>query len=155
MVIIFPWLFHDFWMTKSKNSMTFYMTYGIRDMCQGKEVGCGRPNPVWLGNQFKWNVMKKIKSSSISMLDISISLWWFVGFKRGTEPWGFERGCLVISMTFFWIFQNLESNSMTFPGLEKENEIPWLFQVFHDWIHPVLVWLKRVALIKGKNDGHW
>ena len=40
-------------------------------------------------------------------------------------------------------FQNLESNSMTFPGLEKENEIPWLFQVFHDWIHPVRALLGR------------
>ena len=38
---------------------------------------------------------------------------------------------------FLWIFQNLESISMTFPSLEKNNEIPWLFQVFHDWIHPV------------------
>ena len=27
---------------------------------------------------------------------------------------------------------------MTFPGLEKKNGIPSLFQVFQDWIHPVL-----------------
>ena len=33
-------------------------------------------------------------------------------------------------------FQNMASISMTFPGLEKENGIPFLFQVFHDWIHP-------------------
>ena len=32
-----------------------------------------------------------------------------------------------------------ELNSMTFPGLEKENGIPWLFQVFHDWIHLVIL----------------
>ena len=61
-------------MTESKNSMTFYMTYGIRDMYQGKKVGCGRPNRVGLVNQFKRNLMKKIKSISIFLLDISISL---------------------------------------------------------------------------------
>ena len=82
MVIIFPWLFHDFLMTEAKNSMTFY---GIRDIYQGKEVGCGRPNRVWLVNQFKRNVMKKIKFISIFMLDIAIFLCWCAGLKGETK----------------------------------------------------------------------
>ena len=86
---------------------------------------------IW--SQCKQNVMKLIKNKiSIFMLDISISLCWCTGFKRGTEPCCFARGCLIICMTFmnfpkpgvkFHVFSRPRKrkwNSMTFPGF------PWL-----------------------------
>ena len=88
---------------------------------------------------------------------INISLYWNAGWKKRTTP--FREGMPFNFHDFLWIFQNLESISMTFPGLEKENGIPWLFQVFHDWIHPVCTssrcsfWVWIVACVNFRGRG--
>ena len=64
----------------------------------------------------------------------NVSLYWNAGWKKGTTL--FRQRMPFNFHDFLWIFQNLESITMTFPCLEK-NGIPWLFQVFHHWIHPV------------------
>ena len=69
------------------------MTYGMKDTWTKARrlLRMWQAKPCMTWSQFKQNVMKKIKSISIIMLDRS---------------------------------SQVESNSMTFPGLEKENEIP-------------------------------
>ena len=117
--------------------MTFYMIYGVKRHVprQGGRMQQGIPCKIW--SRFKQNMMTKMKSIFIFMLDISISLCWCAGFERGNKLCGSARGFFIISMTSMNFPKPGDKNSMTFPGLEKENEIPWLFQVFHDWIHPL------------------
>ena len=109
------------------------MAWKIHVPRQGGSIQQGKPCMIW--SQFKQNVMKKIKYIVIFTLDITIFMWLCAGFKRWAETCSFTRGCLMISMTFMnFPKPGVKFHDFSRPG--KRNEIPWLFQVFHDWIHP-------------------
>ena len=80
-------------------------------------------------------VQEDVEDTKIWSDYINLSLYWNAGWKKRTMP--FCERMPFNFHDFLWIFQNLVSISLTFPGLKKYKGIPWLLKVFHDWIHPV------------------
>ena len=114
------------------------MLHGMKETCTEVPSSCrGHELPPVLAFRTTYKVpvtvQEDVEDTKIWSDYITVFLYWNAGWKKGTMP--FHERMPFNFHDFLWIFQNLESISMTFPG--KENGIPWLFQVFHDWIHPV------------------
>ena len=138
--IFFPWLFHASPWPKLKIKDLLHALWHERDMYRGHKL-LPRPQaptglPLRTTYKVPVTVQQIVEDTKIWSDYINVSLYWNAGWKKGTTP--FRERKPFNFHDFLWNFQNLESISMTFPGLEKNNGIPWLFQVFHDWIHPVM-----------------
>ena len=126
----FPWLLHD---RSFEIKDLLHTSWHERDMYWGHEL----PPvffPLSTTHKVRVTVQEDVEDTKIWSDYINVSLYWNAGWKKGTML--FHEKMPFNFYDFLWIFQNLESISMTFPGLEKNNGIPWLFEVFHDWIHP-------------------
>ena len=134
--IFFQWLFQDFSMTKALKSRTFYMLHGMKATCtetrapakatssrQGHELVLLLP--LRTTHKVLVMVQEHVEDTKIWSDYINASLYWNARWKKGTTP--FRERMSFNFHDFLWIFQNLESISMTFPGLEKKNGISWLF----------------------------
>ena len=138
---IFPWLLHD---QSFKIKDLLHALWYERECTEATSSRQGHDLlpllPLRTMHKVPVTVQEDVEDTKIWSDYINVSLYWNAGWMKGTTlfckrmPFNFPY--------FLWIFQNLESISMTFPGLEKEKGIPWLFQVFHDWIH--LVYMSSV-----------
>ena len=125
----FPWLLH---IQRFKIKDLLHASWHESYMYRGHKL---RPLlPLRTTHKVLVTVQEHVEDTIIWSDYINVSLYWNTGWKKGTMP--FRERMPFNFHDFLWIFQNLESLSMTFPGLEKKNGIPWLFRVFHDWIHP-------------------
>ena len=118
MAIIFPWLFYDFSMTLAKNSMTFYMNYGMKEEYWGKEGGCDRPFHVWFGvslNRMWWQRLNRFLFLCCTYHYPCVDVW---DLKEEPNNTVLQEDTLKFPW-LLWFFQNLESNSITFPGVPR------------------------------------
>ena len=146
--------FLDFSMTEALKLRTFCMLRSMKETCT-ESTSSRRGHkflpilPLRTTHKVPVAVQEDVEDTKIWSDYINISLYCNAGWKKGTTP--FHERMPFNLYDFLWIFQNLASISMTFPGLEKNNGIPWLFQVFHDWIHPLLL-LKRIIVAISTSD---
>ena len=132
----FQYFFHDFYMTKALKSRTFYMLHGMKETCTEamREDATSRFCLWEPRTRLKSQYGKMWKTSKLDLITYTYPCTEMLDERK--ENCCFVRECLLISMTFYEFSKTWSQFPWLLQAWKRKNGIPWLFQVFHDWIHP-------------------